>query len=77
MMLGLKQIRKTRKLSQQKVALALKLSREAISHYENGSRDPSISTLIALSNYFEVSIDFLIRGEESPFHNLRNKRQMP
>lgn len=63
-MIGLYEIRKKRKYSQQKVAMDLSLSREAISHYENGKRSPDIETLILLSDYFHVSIDYLIRGEE-------------
>ncbi|MBO7214376.1 MAG: helix-turn-helix transcriptional regulator [Clostridia bacterium] len=63
-LLGLKTIRKQRKLSQLQVSLDLDISREALSHYENGKRSPDVSMLIALSNYFNVSIDYLIRGKE-------------
>ena len=61
---GLKIIRKEKKLNQQKVAIDLNISREALSHYENGKREPSLDMLIKLSDYFNVSIDFLIKGEE-------------
>ena len=63
-MKGLKKIRKERNLNQLKVAMDLNISREALSHYENGKRDPSIDMLKALSKYFNVSIDYLINGEE-------------
>ncbi len=63
-LLGLKIIRKQRKLNQLKVALDLNISREALSHYENGKRSPDIQMLRALSKYFGVSIDFLINGKE-------------
>ena len=63
-MKGLKQIRKERRLTQLKVAMDLNISREALSHYENGKREPSIDMLIKLSEYFNVSIDFLINGKE-------------
>ena len=63
-MKGLKKIRKERNLNQLKVAMDLNISREALSHYENGKRDPSIEMLKALSKYFNVSIDYLINGEE-------------
>jgi DNA-binding XRE family transcriptional regulator len=42
----------------------LNISREALSHYENGKRSPDIQMLRKLSWYFGVSIDFLINGEE-------------
>ena len=63
-MLGLKEIRKKKNLNQQKIALDLSISREAISYYENGKRSPSVETLVLLSNYFNVSIDYLITGKE-------------
>lgn len=61
---GLKLIRKQRKINQLKVATDLNISREALSHYENGKRSPDVSMLCKLSKYFNVSIDFLINGEE-------------
>ena len=63
-MIGLKNIRRQKKLNQQKVALDLNISREALSYYENGKREPSLDMLNKLSKYFNVSIDFLINGEE-------------
>ena len=63
-MIGLKIIRKQKKYNQLKVAMDLSISREALSHYENGKRSPDIDMLVLLSNYFNVSIDFLITGKE-------------
>lgn len=63
-MIGLKNIRKERNLNQLKVALDLNISREALSHYENGKREPSLNLLLAMSKYFNVSINYLITGEE-------------
>lgn len=61
---GLKKIRKERGYNQLKVAMDLNVSREALSHYENGKRSPDVQMLKILSNYFDVSIDYLINGEE-------------
>lgn len=63
-MAGLKMIRKSRKLNQLKVAYDLSISREALSHYENGNRSPNVEMLVAMSKYFNVSIDYLINGRE-------------
>lgn len=63
-MTGLKEIRKIRNLNQLKVAYDLSISREALSHYENGKRSPNIEMLVAMSKYFNVSIDYLINGKE-------------
>lgn len=61
---GLRAIRKQKHLSQLKVAMDLSISREALSYYENGKRSPDIAMLVRLSDYYNVSIDYLIRGHE-------------
>lgn len=63
-MTGLKEIRKKKKLNQLFVARKLNISREALSYYENGKREPSFETLNAMSKFFNVSIDYLINGKE-------------
>ena len=63
-LIGIKIARKQKNLNQLKVAMDLNISREALSHYENGKRSPDIQMLRTLSEYFNVSIDFLINGEE-------------
>ena len=61
---GLRKIRIKKNLNQQKVALDLHISREALSHYETGKREPSLAMLLQMSKYFGVSIEYLITGEE-------------
>lgn len=63
-MIGLKKCRKMRKLNQQKVAMDLNISRESLSYYENGKREPPLALLVEMSKYFNVSINYLITGEE-------------
>lgn len=63
-MVGLREIRRKKKLNQQRVAFDLNITREALSHYENGKRDPSLPMLVRMSEYFNVSIDYLITGHE-------------
>ena len=63
-LVGLKIVRKEKGLNQLKVALDLNISREALSHYENGKRSPDMQMLRKLSEYFNVSIDFLVNGRE-------------
>jgi len=62
--IGLKKIREQQNLNQQKVAIDLNISREALSHYETGKREPSLALLVQMSEYFNVSINYLITGEE-------------
>lgn len=63
-LIGLKTIRKQKNYSQLKVAMDLSISREALSYYENGKRSPDVDMLVLLSNYFNVSIHYLITGKE-------------
>lgn len=63
-MVGLSQIRKSKKYNQQKVAMDLNISRASLSHYERGIREPSLELLVRMSEYFGVSIYYLITGRE-------------
>ncbi len=63
-MIGLKEIRKKKNLNQLKVAMDLNISRESLSYYENGKREPSLDLLVQMSDYFNVSINYLITGKE-------------
>lgn len=61
---GLREIRIKKGYTQLKVAMDLNISREALSYYENGKRSPDLQMLIIMSEYFDVSIDYLITGKE-------------
>lgn len=37
------------------------VSRQAYSHYENGKREPDLETLLKLGEYFECSVDEILR----------------
>lgn len=63
-MTGLRNIRKSKGYSQLKVAMDLNISREALSYYENGQRCPNLEMLVKMSEYFNVSIHYLITGHE-------------
>ena len=63
-MIGLQEIRKKKGYSQLKVAMDLSISREALSFYETGKRNPDLQMLLLFSDYFDVSIDYLITGKE-------------
>lgn len=63
-MIGLYEIRRKKGYSQLKVAMDLNISREAISYYENGQRCPNLEMLVRFSEYFNVSIHYLITGKD-------------
>ena len=56
----LKELRIERNITQQELGHLVNMSKMAISHWEKGHSEPSITQLIILSNYFEVSVDYLI-----------------
>lgn len=60
----LKELRKGRHLTQRELAQKLQLSNSTIAMYENGSRMPDQVTLEAISDYFNVSIDYLFGRED-------------
>ena len=61
---GLRLIRKKHKLNQQEVAMFFNISRESLSYYENGKREPSLRLLLDMSEKYNVSVNYLITGEE-------------
>ncbi len=60
----LKEIRISRKLKVQEVAEYLCCLPSVYSRYESGKREPSIETLLRLSQLYKVSVDELIGNKE-------------
>lgn len=56
----LKLMRKKINITQKDIALKLNVQRVTYSHYETGRSQPSIDTLIMLSDIFDCSIDYLV-----------------
>lgn len=55
----LKELRIEKGIGQVELAKAINVSKGIISLWENDLREPKLSNLIALSKFFEVSIDYL------------------
>lgn len=62
----IKEIRMDNGLTQEDLAIKFNMSRTAISKYETGEREPNIDFLIKFSNYFNVSIDYLLGKTKIP-----------
>ena len=62
----LKELRKNKGLSQLRLATELNTTQNTISRYETGEREPGISELIKIADYFNVSVDYLIGRTENP-----------
>lgn len=55
----LKTLRKENNLTQTELAERLKIGQATIACYENGQREPSVSSLIAYADFFECTLDFI------------------
>ena len=62
----LKEIRKSKGISQLKMAMDLNTNQNTISRYETGEREPGINELIKIADYFKVSIDYLLERTDNP-----------
>lgn len=62
----LKELRLSRNLTQKQVYEAVKMSAIGYQRYEYGEREPSFSKLLALADYFDVSLDYLAGRSDDP-----------
>lgn len=58
-------LRKKDGLSQEQLAERLDVSRQAVSKWESGKAVPESDTLISISEYFHVSLDYLMKEDDS------------
>ena len=60
MLQNLKLLREKHGVTQQRLASAVGVSQQSINKYENHNVEPDIHTLIAIADFFQTSIDYLI-----------------
>ena len=65
----LKELRAKKGISQLKLALDLNTNQNTISRYETGERQADYATLIAIADYFGVSLDYLLERTDNPKMN--------
>ncbi|MDR1891828.1 MAG: helix-turn-helix transcriptional regulator [Oscillospiraceae bacterium] len=68
-----KNLRLKKGLTQDELAVALGMSKSAISMYENGNREPDFETLEAIADYFNVDMNQL-HGWEEEISSLEKQR---
>ena len=61
-----KELRVSRKLSQQELANFLKISKSSVNMYERGEREPGLDTLENIADFFNVDMDYLMGKSDSP-----------
>ena len=59
-------LRKKHHLSQEQLAGVLGVSRQAVQKWEAGTANPDVSNLIAISEFFGVTLDRLVKGDQTP-----------
>ena len=59
-------LRKKAGLSQEGLAALLDVTRQAVQKWEAGTSRPDMDNLVALARYFNVTLDYLVTGQEPP-----------
>lgn len=62
----LKHIRKSQSTTQKQVALAIGTTEQNYQRYERGVQQPTLPVLLALADYFDVSLDYLCGRSDVP-----------
>lgn len=66
---NLKLLRKQKNKTQLQVFMETGVEQALLSKYENEQRIPPTETLIVLADYYEVSIDYILKRTEKPKMN--------
>lgn len=61
----LKELRKSRHLTQREVAERLGIGVSTLGMYEVGKREPDLDTLKALARFYNVTVDYLLGNEDT------------
>ena len=65
----MKALRKERKVPQQQLADLMGVQIRGYQFYESETSEPKIAALIALADFYDVSIDYLVGRTEDPTIN--------
>ena len=74
-------LRKNKGLSMKELGEIIGVAESTVSQYETGKREPDFETLLKLGEYFNVSVDYLLRGdiaqnEKSPALTKKDERDI-
>ena len=62
-------MRESRRIYQKEMAELLSLSLRGYQCYESDESEPKLATLIAIADYYHVSIDYLVGRTDDPSMN--------
>lgn len=60
------QLKTDRNLLQKDIAAAIGLSVRGYQYYEKGQKEPTLSVLLRLADFFGVSLDYLVGRTDDP-----------
>ena len=63
---GLKRVRKLQSKTQHEIAMTLGITDRGYQSYELEEREPPISKLMLLADYYDVSLDYLVGRADTP-----------
>lgn len=69
----LKQLRTTYGLNQSEMASAFNIAQNTFSNWENGKREPDFDALQSLSDFFNVSVDYLLGRNDNEVYLIDNQ----
>lgn len=67
------ELRRSRNLTQFKLAEALNISTSMVAMWETGRRDPSTEMISILANFFSVSSDYLLGLTDDPTSDIKTE----
>lgn len=70
-------LRKTKGISQEELADKIGVSRQSVSKWESEQTTPDIEKIILMSDYFEVSTDYLLKGIEIVADDTGERKEKP
>jgi transcriptional regulator with XRE-family HTH domain len=68
---NLKFLRERKRISQQEIANSLNIPRSTYSGYENKVGQPAIQTLIAIADYYKISLEALLKIDLSKLNYMQ------
>jgi len=78
---NLRLLRKKKKLTIREFAQKFDVAESTVSMWENGARNPEMTTLIKLAEFFKCSVDFLVGKSANPspkrLKYLKQKKECP
>ena len=61
---NIKRFREKKKITQEEMAQALFITRQAVSNWENGKTEPDIDTMQKIADFLNITMEELIYGEK-------------